>query len=168
MMAVAETLVDLGVTDRDLYLFDTFAGMPPPADVDIRYTGEPAATLLEEPAERERVLAAASLEDVRHNVLGTGYDPERVHFVRGRVEDTIPVRAPEVVSVLRLDTDWYESTRHELLHMYPRLSSGGVLLVDDYGCWLGARQAVDEYLAENGLRLFLHRVDSTARLVVKP
>jgi O-methyltransferase len=168
MMAIADVLLTLGAADRELYLFDTYAGMPPPTDVDIRYTGEAAATLLEDHAERERVLAAAPLGDVRRNVLSTGYAAERVRFVAGRVEETIPGQAPELIAVLRLDTDWYESTRHELVHLYPRLASGGALIVDDYGCWLGARQATDDYIAEHGLRLFLHRVDGTARLAIKP
>ena len=109
-----------------------------------------------------------SLDEVTRNVLGTGYPADRVRFVEGLVEDTIPEQAPEEIAVLRLDTDWYESTRHQLVHLYPRLSSGGVLILDDYGCWLGARQAVDEYIEEHGLHLLLTRIDSSGRLVVKP
>ncbi len=167
MMAVAETLLQLGATDCELFLFDTFAGMPPPGAYDARFTGESAADILDAPDERERVLATASLEEVRKNVLGVGYDPRRVHFVQGLVEETIPQRAPEQIALLRLDTDWYESTRHELTHLYPRLSRGGVLIIDDYGCWLGARRATDEYIEEHGLRLLLNRIDSAARVAVK-
>jgi hypothetical protein len=87
--------------------------------------------------------------------------------VKGKVEDTIPGHAPEQIAILRLDTDWYESTRHELEHLYPRLSSGGVLLLDDYGYWEGAREAVDEFLAQTGERLLLTRMAS-GRLAVKP
>ena len=85
----------------------------------------------------------------------------------GRVEETIPEAAPERIAVLRLDTDWYESTRHELEHLYPRLAVGGVLIVDDYGHWQGARRAVDEYLAASGARLLLSRIDYTGRMAVK-
>ena len=81
------------------------------------------------------------------------YPAERVHFVKGKVEDTIP-GAPERIAILRLDTDWYESTRHELEHLYPG-SPGGVLLLDDYGYWEGAREAVDEFLDQTGERLLL-------------
>lgn len=168
MMAVAETLRRLGATERELYLFDTFAGMPTPGERDVRYGGESAGDLLRSRREGERVLASASLHEVKRNVLGTGYAPDRVRFVEGLVEDTIPAQAPREIAVLRLDTDWYESTRHELVHLYPRLSSGGVLILDDYGCWLGARQAVDEYIEANGLRLLLTRIDSSGRLAVKP
>jgi hypothetical protein len=68
---------------------------------------------------------------------------------------------------LRLDTDWYASTKHELEHLYPRLRHGGILIIDDYGHWKGARQAVDEFIAEYELRLFLTPIDYTGRLAVK-
>jgi len=104
---------------------------------------------------------------VRKAVLGTGFDPSRVHFVKGKVEDTLPSQAPERIGLLRLDTDWYESTRHELEHLYPRLVSGGVIIIDDYGHWQGARKATDEYLAGHRVPLLLNRVDYTARIGVK-
>ena len=83
------------------------------------------------------------------------------------VEDTIPAAAPEALALLRLDTDWYESTRHELVHLYPRIATGGVLIIDDYGHWEGARRAVDEYFASAAPPVLLHRVDYTARMAVK-
>jgi O-methyltransferase len=83
------------------------------------------------------------------------------------VEDTIPNNIPEKIAILRLDTDWYESTRHELVHLFPRLSPYGVLIIDDYGCWQGAKKAVDEYISENNLRIFLSRIDSTGRIAIK-
>jgi hypothetical protein len=167
MMVAALTLLELGER-RPLHLFDTFDGMPPPADVDRDLMGHAAADIL---ATEDRATgatwASSALADVRRNVLGTGYPAELVRFVRGRVEETVPAAAPERIAVLRLDTDWYESTRHELEHLYPRLAGGGVLIIDDYGHWQGARQAVDEYLAETGARLFLSRIDYTGRLAVK-
>ena len=88
-------------------------------------------------------------EGVRELLIGTGYPEEQLHFVRGPVEQTIPDEAPEHLALLRLDTDWYESTRHELEHLFPRLVPGGVLILDDYGHWDGARKAVDEFFAAN-------------------
>ena len=167
MMAVARTLLTLGSTERELYLFDTFEGMSEPTQHDRDETGALAADLLEERDRDERLWAYAPLEAVRSAVRGTGYPGERLHFVKGKVEDTVPEEAPEAIALLRLDTDWYESTRHELVHLYPRLASGGVLIIDDYGSWLGARKAVDEYVAENDLPLLLNRVDYTARVAVK-
>ena len=107
------------------------------------------------------------IEETRRNVLSTGYSPDRVHFVKGPVEQTIPANAPETIALLRLDTDFYESTRHELIHLFPRLVPGGVLIIDDYGHWEGARQAVDEYFKENKIRMLLNRVDYTGRIGVK-
>ncbi|MFM7207145.1 MAG: TylF/MycF/NovP-related O-methyltransferase [Planctomycetaceae bacterium] len=167
MMAAARTLLECGDMRR-LHLFDTFAGMPPPADVDRDRSGTRAADLLAA-ADRETssIWACSPLDDVRRNVLGTGYPAELVEFVVGRVEQTVPERAPETIAILRLDTDWYESTKHELVHLYPRLVVGGVLIIDDYGHWQGARRAVDEYLAETGVRLLLTRIDATGRIGVK-
>jgi O-methyltransferase len=168
MMAVALTLLQLGITDRELYLFDTFSGMTTPTDEDVRRTGERAADLLADESPDSDVWAIASLDDVREAVLGVGYPQERIHFVQGPVEETLPANAPDEIALLRLDTDWYSSTKHELVHLYPRLASGGVLLLDDYGFWQGARQAVDEYVSENEAQLLLNRIDHTARIAVKP
>jgi O-methyltransferase len=88
-------------------------------------------------------------------------------LVKGKVEDTVPKNAPEKIALLRLDTDWYESTRHELVHLFPRLVPGGVLIIDDYGHWQGARKAVDEYIAGNQVKILLNRVDYTGRIGVK-
>lgn len=87
--------------------------------------------------------------------------------MKGKVEETIPDRAPGKIAVLRLDTDWYESTYHEMCHLYPRLVPGGVLIIDDYGHWAGAKKAVDKYFAEQQLKPLLHRIDYTGRIFVK-
>jgi len=167
MMAVALSLLELGQR-RTLHLFDTFAGMPPPGELDRDIDGTAAAGLLA--AEDRRTgdtWALSPLEDVRANLRSTGYPEERLRFVPGRVEETIPRHAPDAIAILRLDTDWYESTRHELEQLFPRLAVGGVLIIDDYGHWQGARRAVDEYLAATGVRLFLARIDYTARVAIK-
>jgi hypothetical protein len=168
MMAVALTLLRLGVTDRDLYLYDTFAGMTPPTDADVKPSGERAADLLAEEARDADVWAIASLEEVREAVLGVGYPEDRIHFVQGPVEETLPASAADEIALLRLDTDWYASTKHELVHLYPRLARGGVLILDDYGYWQGARRAADEYLAGLDKPLLLNRIDHTARIALKP
>jgi O-methyltransferase len=165
MMLVALALMARGDTSRDLYLYDTFEGMNPPTDNDRSHTGEAAAAQLARTAKGEGVWCEAGLDDVQANLWSTGYPRERIHFVKGPVEQTIPGTLPGRVALLRLDTDWYESTRHELTHLYPLLASQGVMIIDDYGHWQGARQAVDEYFAAEPV--FLHRVDYTARLMVK-
>jgi len=156
MQAVARTLLARGVTDRDLHLFDTFDGMPAPTEVDRRHDGKPAVEVLARRPDRSgRAWAIAGLDDVRACMAETGYPADRVHFHRGLVQDTIPAEAPEPIAILRLDTDWYDSTRHELEHLYERVVSGGVLLIDDYGYWQGARQAVDEFLDHTHARMLL-------------
>ncbi len=100
--------------------------------------------------------------------MAVGYPAERIHFVKGMVEDTLPQNAPAEIALLRLDTDFYKSTKHELVHLYPRISSNGVLILDDYGVFRGARQATDEYFAENNIPVFLSRVDEAVRLAIKP
>ena len=170
MMLVADTLSGLGATDRVLYLFDTFAGMPPPTEVDVDFTGSRAAERLRADQGRIResnVWAIASLDDVRSNMASIGYPEQLTRFVEGMVEETVPARAPVEIALLRLDTDWYESTKHELVHLFPRISRGGVVIIDDYGYWKGARKAVDEFINESGLIVFLHRIDETGRAFVK-
>jgi hypothetical protein len=151
---------------RQLVLFDTFAGMSAPTEHDRRAGGgELAAGMLGKADESALIWCHAPLEEVKRNIASTGYPPEYVTYVEGKVEDTIPGSAPAQISVLRLDTDWYQSTRHELEHLYPRLAPGGVLIIDDYGYWAGARKAVDEYF---GGSLFLSRIDDTGRIAIKP
>ena len=167
MMAVALALMARGDTSRHLYLYDTFEGMSEPTAEDKSVDGESAQAQLARTTRDATVWAVAGLDDVQANVWSTGYPRDRIHFVKGKVEDTIPATLPERIALLRLDTDWYESTRHELAHLYPLLSRNGLLIIDDYGHWQGAKQAVDEYFAKSAEPVFLHRVDYTARLVVK-
>lgn len=167
MMAVALALMARGDTSRHLYLYDTFEGMSEPTEADRALSGESAQAQLER-ADRDHALwAVAGFEDVQANLASTGYPAERIHYVKGKVEDTLPATLPQRIALLRLDTDWYESTRHELTHLYPLLSRNGLLIIDDYGHWQGAKQAVDEYFANSAEPVFLHRVDYTARLLVK-
>ena len=170
-MLSALALLARGDTSRTLWLYDTFEGMVAPGELDVTYDGVPAQALLET---QERTANAvndwcvASIEQVRANMDATGYPRERIRLVKGKVEDTIPAQVPDTIAVLRLDTDWFESTWHELVHLYPRLVPGGVLIVDDYGWWRGAREAVDRYFSEHNIRMLLTRVDDTARMGVKP
>lgn len=166
-MVVAHTLLDLDVADRDLFLYDTFTHMPDPGEHDTDHRGVPAEEILEVAVEAE-AFRYLPFDEVRAALVGTGYPEPRLHLVQGMVEDTIPDQAPDAIALCRLDTDWYESTAHELAHLYPRLASGGVLLVDDYGHFMGAKKAVDEHLAAHDIRTMLHRIDFTGRLLVKP
>jgi hypothetical protein len=167
ILLAAETLAQMGDTSRTLWLYDTFTGMPTPDDVhDTRYDGAPASSFV--PVTTAEGWCQASLEDVKANLRYSAYPQDRFRFVQGMVEETIPVQVPEKLALLRLDTDWYASTRHELVHLYPRLERGGALIIDDYGHWQGARKATDEYIAEHALPLYLARLDYTGRVATKP
>ncbi len=168
MLAVARTLAEMGRVDRDLYLFDTYEGMTPPTDLDARHDGMPADQLLAAAERTEDVWADSPIDEVRATLARADYPAARVHFVEGRVEDTVPAGAPSRIALLRLDTDWYESTRHELEHLIPRVSPNGVLIIDDYGFWAGARRAVDEFLAVGDRPILLNRIDDTGRIAVLP
>jgi len=169
MMIVAKTLVQLRDESRDLYLFDTFAGMTDPSTKDIDFIGNKASKLLRSSQKEDdkSIWCYAPLEEVKEVIAKTRYQPNKIHFIEGKVETTIPEYAPERISLLRLDTDWYESTKHELTHLFPRLSQNGILIIDDYGHWQGAKLATDEYFAEQDISIFLSRIDDTGRVAVK-
>lgn len=164
-MMIALTLKQLGITDRDLYLYDTFEGMSEPTENDVSVVGDKADQLLQQHDKSAGIWAYSALEEVKANMQKTGYPADRIHFVKGKVEDTIPGVIPANIALLRLDTDWYESTRHELIHLYPLLASQGVMIIDDFGHWEGAKKAVMEYF--EGQPLLLNRLDYTGRSLLK-
>lgn len=166
-MNMALTLLHAGNPSRDLYLFDTFAGMSEPSANDVDIHGSAARPKFEKMATAGRnEWCYASLREVTENLATTGYPSERLHFIKGKVEETIPAQAPEKIALLRLDTDWFESTHHELQHLFPRLISGGVLIIDDYGHWQGARRATDEYFEQQEIKPLLFRIDYTGRMML--
>lgn len=158
------TFAQLGAP-RELWLYDTFEGMTAPTGADIDVHGASAASLMETLGD-ETGWCYASLEQVTRNFAAAGLDTGGTRFVRGDVMETLATDIPERISVLRLDTDWYESTRKELEVLYPRLAPGGVLIIDDYGYWSGSRQATDEYFATIRAPL-LNRVNDQVRLCIK-
>ncbi len=174
VLAMILTLQDLGTVDRHVWLYDTFEGMTEPTEQDVspynapaletwqraRDTGEQAWGGLFEP---EQVGEAA----VRDRLLATGYPSELIHLIKGGVEDTIPSQTPDGLALLRLDTDWYESTKHELVHLYPLLAPGAVLIIDDFGHWDGARRAVEEYFDSHPPTPLLQRTDYSGRMAIK-
>jgi len=167
MHAVARTLLAEGISDRELHLFDTYSGMTEPTEKDLRTDGRSAAEMLAASEKTKWVWAVASREDVEEGLKTLDYPYERFHLVEGPVEETIPEHAPERIALLRLDTDWYESTKHELDHLYDRLVPGGVLIIDDYGSWQGSKEATDEFLAALSDPPLMHRA-GRSRIGVKP
>jgi hypothetical protein len=167
MHAVARALAAEGDTDRDLYLFDTFEGMTAPTENDVTTGGRTAQSLLDKAEKSALVWAVATIEDVRDGLSKVPYPQDRIHLVKGPVEETIPAGAPERIALLRLDTDWYESTRHELEHLYERLVPDGVLIIDDYESWQGSKKATDEFFATLDDPPLLHRA-GRSRIGSKP
>jgi len=168
-MIIAKLLVKKKVKNRRIYLYDTFEGMSEPTQNDFDLDGKMATDLLNENIEDKEnsVWCLASLPDVQKNLRSTGIADNQLVFIKGKVEDTIPSTCPEKISFLRLDTDWYESTKHELIYLYPILEKNGVLIIDDYGHWGGCRKAVDEYFTQQPNKILLNRLDYTGRSGVK-
>lgn len=169
MMALAH--LASGPATRPLHLFDSFAGLPQPdasvdGDAAVAYARGAAAGALDAIG---RLVGA--LEDnqslLRERV---GYPTELTHYHVGWFQMTVPAAAPAIgpIAVLRLDGDWYESTRVCLEHLFPLVVSGGIVVIDDYGKWPGCRRAVDEYLATLPRALYLHHIDPAGRYLLLP
>lgn len=176
VLMMAQTLKSYGVMDRDIYLYDTFAGQIKPTVEDYKDKENPESSFQANLArwEKGQITGAskswkvATVEEVRSNVYRSGYPHERFHFIEGDVLRTLPNDRHARIAVLRLDTDWYESTKHELNCLYERVVVGGVLIIDDYGRWRGCRKAVDEFFATLGARApLLVRTGGSERLCIK-
>jgi hypothetical protein len=170
MMLAALKLIELKNTSRNLYLFDTFEGMVEPSDVDkLALNEKNAKTLLQqqEKGDGNNIWCISSLEEVQKNLQSTQYPQNNIYYIKGKVEETLPYEGIKKIAVLRLDTDWYESTKHELETLFDKLEKGGVLIVDDYGHWTGAKKAVDEFIKKNKIKIFLNRIDYTGRIGIK-
>ncbi len=172
MMLAALTLQKFDDVRRKIYLYDTYGGMTKPGEKDIMFANHYSAKekwddIQKNKAYQDIWFCYASLEEVRNNLKITNYPEDKLIFVEGDVEETIPGKMPEQIAILRLDTDWYASTKHVLKHLFPIIVSGGVLIIDDYGHWQGAKEAVEEYFKEQNKKIFLIRVDKTGRAGIK-
>jgi hypothetical protein len=165
-MLIALTLIRLGVFNRKIWLYDTFEGMPAPTGFDKSGHGVDAKIIFNKEVKNYGAWCYSSLKEVQNNLSKTQYSYDNFQFVVGKVEETIPSQMPNQICLLRLDTDWYESTKHELKHLFPLLQKSGILIIDDYGDWQGARKAVDEFCEANA-SVFLNKIDHTGRLVIK-
>lgn len=167
-MVIAKILADRAIKNRKLLLYDTFEGMVEPAEIDKTYDGVLASKLMNEESKEQSVVWAYSpLEEVKSNIAKTGLDTKQVKFVKGDVSETLLNNLPEDISLLRLDTDWYESTKLELEKLFPIVTPNGIIIIDDYGHWEGCRKAVDEYFAKLEEPYFFNRIDYTGRLIIK-
>jgi len=166
----ARTLLKENNIDKNIYLYDTFDGMSEPTEADKMTANDFSAEVMWKDLKEKKDdiwMCYVPVEEVKKNVFSSGYPKEKFIFVKGKVEDTIPKTMPEKISLLRLDTDWFESTQHELTNLFPKLAVGGILIIDDYGHWKGARKAVDDYFRENKIKILLNRIDCTGVIGIK-
>lgn len=170
-MLMALTLLKRGNTSRKIYMYDTFEGMSEPTSEDVNVYNNVAQSWLQEQKRTNNYIhgdtgwCQATIEDVENNMKKTQYPLNNIMFVKGKVEQTIPDTLPEKIALLRLDTDWYESTKHEMGYLYPQLVNDGVVLLDDYYYWIGSRKAVDEYLLKCSPKPFLVKAGTAALII---
>ena len=156
--------------NKKIYAYDTFEGMSEPSDIDVDLKNKPAQETKTNYAKNKIIWCYASLDEVKNNVRKFNPDYENnFQFIKGDVLKTLKdeKNLPEKISLLRLDTDFYDSTMEELKTLYPRLVKNGVLIIDDYGHWKGAKKAVDEYFNLNKEFKWFHRIDYASRLFIK-
>ena len=162
IITIIKVLQQMGIKDRTIHLFDTFEGLNSPTEVDVRVSGEIASEsdyvkLGEDPL--------VKFDSVVKRIQSEGYPQDKIIFHKGEVEQTLQKNSLDCIALLRLDTDWYESTKIEMEVLYPKVVNGGIVIIDDYGIWKGAKQAVDEYFKDD--LPYLHYVDYSCRVIIK-
>jgi hypothetical protein len=169
VMCMQKKMLSLDKTNRVFWVFDTFEGMPKPQEIDTNFRHTLAQKILDnEEKENSLTWAYSNYDQTTKNILSSGYPQNKINFVKGLVEETIPITKIDKIAILRLDTDWYSSTKIELEYLYPKLARGGIMIIDDYGHWEGCKKAVDEYFENNNIAVYMNRIDYTSRLIVKP
>lgn len=163
-LIMADTLSLLQDTSRNIYLYDTYEGMvePDENDIQLKFGWKALSRWQKEQTNTHNEWCYSSIEEVSEILKKTDYPKENFHLVKGDVLNTLQIESPDSISILRLDTDWYKSTKHELEVLYPKLQKNGILIIDDYGSWAGSKKAVDDYFIED--KLLLHRVDQGSRI----
>ncbi|MBI3901795.1 MAG: class I SAM-dependent methyltransferase [Nitrosomonadales bacterium] len=143
--------------------------MTEPDDIDIDCDGINMKSIWANARSKNEAIGyGGSVEAVKANLSQTGYPESQMHFIAGDVMQTIPAQVPSKISLLRLDTDWYKSTLHELEHLYDLIVPRGVLVIDDYGWCRGSRQATDEFFQDQPFKPMMHRVAQHVRVIIKP
>ena len=167
--------------ERDIYLFDTFSGLTEPCDNDYACTetgpinefktSNDLKTFWDNKQINDTTNSwcYCTLENVKKNIECLGYNNSKINYVVGNVIKTLEDEnnIPDKIALLRLDTDWYESSKVELIKLYPKVSKGGIIIFDDYYYWNGQRQAVDEYFKEIGETYIFFKVNSQTAAIIK-
>jgi O-methyltransferase len=144
---------------RDIYLYDTFTGLTAPGDYDYTCDGAKLFKMDKDQVHKywsDRIVnenvnswCYTPLEKVQRTLFSTGYPQSKLHFIVGDVMETLRDESniPDQIAILRLDTDWYESSKFELERMYDKVVTGGIIIFDDYYHWDGQRRATDEFFS---------------------
>ena len=148
---------------KKIYGYDTFSGMTNPSIHDIKIDKTNGI----KKHSKKNNWYGYSLDKVKKNFKEVNLSLKNIKFIKGKVEETLKIKKnlPNKISILRLDTDFYESTKAELNYLYPLLSKGGVIIIDDYGSWLGSKKAVDEYFLKK--KYWMNFIDHSARMIIK-
>lgn len=173
-----KTLLENGCTTRDIYMYDTFAGMTEPTNEDysvrdsLMYHCTPLQVRQEwgkQQRDDHNEWCYGSLEEVRRKLFEYPYPKERIHFIKGDVLETLnkTENIPDHIALLRMDTDWYESSKVEMEVLYPRVVNKGLVIMDDYYHWNGQRKATDEYLMGHFLDYKIQRVNAKVGAFIK-
>lgn len=161
-LIILKKLIEKYKLNKKIYGYDTFEGMPEPSEVDVKWNNISAA---HKAKIKKDDWCKCSIEDVKKNILTVLNDLKDINLIKGLVEETLLVESnlPKKISLLRLDTNFYKSTKVELEILFPRLSKGAILIIDDYGNWKGAKKAVDEFFGD---RAFLIYLDHGVRMYI--
>lgn len=155
--------------DRQIYAYDTYEGMNKPSDFDYNLQNRKKAKklLLDDKNKTTNIWGIYGLDQVKTNLINNTDNLDNINFIKGEVEKTLNLEKnlPSKISILRLDTDWYESTKKELEVLYDRVTSGGIIIIDDYGHWGGSKKAVDEFFKNK--YVWMHYIDYACRLIIK-
>ncbi len=169
MMALAH--LKSGVPSRELHLFDSFQGLPEPdkerdGESAVRYASGRAGGALNSIRK-----CVGPLEENKHLLADViGFPSRLTYYHVGWFQETLR-EVPKTlgaIALLRIDGDWYESTKICLDTLYAQVSSGGIVVIDDYGKWPGCRKAVDEFMAKLNPPLFLNHIDAAGRYLIVP
>jgi len=151
---------------RKVWGFDTFEGHPEPSADELDVWGNSQLMRYRESLAKGEDWCKVDIDQVRQNVKSVCASIERLNLVKGKAEESLRLESPEAVSVLRIDVDWYEPSLATLETLYPRLASGGVLIIDDYGHHSGSRKAFDEFFGSAAPKIT--HIDYSCITMVKP
>ena len=155
--------------NRKIFAYDTFEGMTEPDENDFDISKNLNAKFLmnKDKDKNTNIWGVCSLENVKNNIQSNVKNIDNIKFIKGPVEQTLAIKMnlPEKISLLRLDTDWYSSTKKELEILYKKVSPGGIIIIDDYGHWGGSKKAVDEFFSNK--YVWMHYIDYACRLIIK-